>query len=100
MFNHVFFVMRMYSFSVRAHNFRNVESMVHMVKATIGGGFLAMPEAFRHTGVVAGIVGTVSIGLAVLNMMSFIVSISYGVGIDVTDEMLELIELLYNYLPP
>lgn len=33
-----------------------------------------MPEAFHNIGVVAGTVGTVFIGLAVLNMMSFIVS--------------------------
>jgi len=46
-----------------------------MIKATIGGGFLAMPEAFHHAGVVIGVVGTVVLGLAVLNMMSFIVSI-------------------------
>lgn len=71
------FVIRLKFFSVRTHNFRNVESMVHMVKATIGGGFLAMPEAFRHTGVVVGIVGTVLIGLAVLNMMASIVSIHH-----------------------
>jgi amino acid permease len=45
-----------------------------MVKATVGGGFLAMPEAFHNAGVVTGIVGTVVIGLSVLNMMSFIVS--------------------------
>jgi len=48
---------------------------MHMVKATIGGGFLAMPEAFHNIGIVMGVVGTSILGLSVLNMMSCIVSI-------------------------
>ena len=53
----------------------NNEALMHMVKATIGGGFLAMPEAFHNIGIVMGIVGTAILGLSVLNMMSNIVSI-------------------------
>lgn len=49
-----------------------------MVKATVGGGFLAMPEAFHNIGMVMGVVGTVILGISVLNMMSCIVSISAG----------------------
>jgi len=48
---------------------------MHMVKATIGGGFLAMPEAFHNIGIVMGVVGTAILGLSVLNMMSCIVSV-------------------------
>ncbi|XP_025419886.1 proton-coupled amino acid transporter-like protein CG1139 [Sipha flava] len=58
------------------HKISNNEALIHMVKATVGGGFLAMPEAFHNAGVVTGIVGTVVIGLSVLNMMSFIVRCS------------------------
>lgn len=47
---------------------------MHMVKATIGGGFLGMPNAFHNAGMVIGIVGTVVLGLSVLNMMACIVS--------------------------
>lgn len=54
---------------------RNNEALMHMVKATIGGGFLAMPEAFHNIGIVMGVVGTIILGLSVLNMMSCIVSI-------------------------
>lgn len=52
--------------------------MVHLIKATVGGGFLAMPEAFGNVGWAMGIVGTIVIGLAVLNMMSSIVSTRYA----------------------
>jgi len=46
-----------------------------MIKSTIGGGFLAMPEAFSNAGLLVGSIGTLILGVSVLNMMSFIVSI-------------------------
>ncbi|CAH1732870.1 unnamed protein product [Aphis gossypii] len=49
---------------------------MHMVKATVGGGFLAMPEAFHNIGMVMGVVGTAILGISVLNMMSCIVKCS------------------------
>lgn len=49
--------------------------MTHLIKATIGGGLLAMPEAFHNCGWLVGILGTVILGLAVLNMMATVVSI-------------------------
>jgi len=52
-----------------------MSAMMHMIKSTIGGGFLAMPEAFHNAGLVVGTIGTMVLGVAVLNMMSFIVSI-------------------------
>jgi len=52
-----------------------MEAMMHMIKSTIGGGFLAMPEAFHNAGLLVGSIGVVILGIAVLNMMSFIVSI-------------------------
>lgn len=55
--------------------YRNMEAMMHMIKSTIGGGFLAMPEAFHNAGLLVGSIGVVVLGIAVLNMMSFIVSI-------------------------
>ncbi|VVC38476.1 Amino acid transporter, transmembrane domain [Cinara cedri] len=58
------------------HKISNTEAIVHMVKATIGGGFLAMPEAFSNAGLLVGSVGTVIMGLSVLNMMSSIVRMS------------------------
>lgn len=56
--------------------YRNASAMMHMIKSTIGGGFLAMPEAFHNAGLVVGSIGTMVLGIAVLNMMSFIVSIN------------------------
>lgn len=52
-----------------------MEALMHIVKATIGGGFLAMPEAFHNAGLLIGSIGTLFLGLSVLNMMSSIVSI-------------------------
>jgi len=57
------------------HPTRNASALMHMIKSTIGGGFLAMPEAFHNAGLLVGSVGTMILGMAVLNMMSFIVSI-------------------------
>ncbi|KAF0767583.1 proton-coupled amino acid transporter-like protein CG1139 [Aphis craccivora] len=58
------------------HKISNNEALMHMVKATIGGGFLAMPEAFHNIGMVMGVVGTAILGISVLNMMSCIVKCS------------------------
>ncbi|XP_025207523.1 proton-coupled amino acid transporter-like protein pathetic [Melanaphis sacchari] len=58
------------------HNISNLEAMMHMIKSTIGGGFLAMPEAFHNAGLLVGSIGIVILGIAVLNMMSFIVRCS------------------------
>lgn len=55
---------------------RNNEALVHMVKATIGGGFLAMPDAFHNVGLLIGVLGTLIIGLIVLNTMTTIVRCS------------------------
>ncbi|XP_029344427.1 proton-coupled amino acid transporter-like protein pathetic [Acyrthosiphon pisum] len=54
----------------------NASALMHMIKSTIGGGFLAMPEAFHNAGLLVGSIGTMILGVAVLNMMSFIVRIS------------------------
>ncbi|XP_001944882.2 proton-coupled amino acid transporter-like protein pathetic [Acyrthosiphon pisum] len=58
------------------HKISNNEALMHLVKATIGGGFLAMPEAFHNIGIVMGVIGTSILGLSVLNMMSCIVRCS------------------------
>ncbi|CAH1732869.1 proton-coupled amino acid transporter-like protein CG1139 [Aphis gossypii] len=58
------------------HKISNNEALMHMVKATVGGGFLAMPEAFHNIGMVMGVVGTAILGISVLNMMSCIVKCS------------------------
>ncbi|KAF5189737.1 hypothetical protein FRX31_020676, partial [Thalictrum thalictroides] len=39
-----------------------------MIKSTIGDGFLAMPEAFHNAGLLVGSVGTMILGVAVLNI--------------------------------
>ncbi|XP_067003588.2 proton-coupled amino acid transporter-like protein CG1139 isoform X1 [Anabrus simplex] len=40
----------------------NVDTLVHLLKGSLGTGILAMPNAFYHAGMVVGFVGTVLIG--------------------------------------
>ncbi|XP_050425986.1 proton-coupled amino acid transporter-like protein CG1139 [Adelges cooleyi] len=57
----------------------NLEAAVHIVKSTIGGGFLSMPDAFKHAGLLVGSLGTFVMGLAVYNTLSIIVKCSQAI---------------------
>ncbi|XP_044734183.1 proton-coupled amino acid transporter-like protein CG1139 [Chrysoperla carnea] len=46
-----------------SHPTSNVETLLHLLKGSLGTGILAMPKAFHNSGYVVGIVGTVLIGL-------------------------------------
>ncbi|XP_008484835.1 proton-coupled amino acid transporter-like protein CG1139, partial [Diaphorina citri] len=39
------------------------DSLFHMLKASLGTGILALPNAFKNVGYVTGVVGTLVIGL-------------------------------------
>lgn len=41
---------------------RNTDTLVHLLKGSMGTGILAMPRAFHHAGYVVGIIGTLVIG--------------------------------------
>ncbi|XP_057662150.1 proton-coupled amino acid transporter-like protein CG1139 isoform X1 [Diorhabda carinulata] len=45
------------------HPTTNMETLIHLLKAAIGTGILAMPEAFKFAGMVNGIISTILIGL-------------------------------------
>ncbi|KAJ9585748.1 hypothetical protein L9F63_002443, partial [Diploptera punctata] len=45
-----------------AHPTTNMETLIHLLKGSLGTGILAMPNAFYHAGYVVGIVGTLLIG--------------------------------------
>nr|CAD7430353.1 unnamed protein product [Timema monikensis] len=45
------------------HPTNNCETLLHMLKGSLGTGILAMPNAFLHSGYVLGTVGTLAIGL-------------------------------------
>ncbi|XP_014243772.1 proton-coupled amino acid transporter-like protein CG1139 [Cimex lectularius] len=44
------------------HPTTNFETLVHLLKGCLGTGILAMPDAFKNSGLVVGTVGTVLIG--------------------------------------
>lgn len=46
--------------------FRNSETLLHLLKGSLGTGILAMPNAFYHAGWILGMVGTIVIGLLCL----------------------------------
>ncbi|PSN54890.1 Proton-coupled amino acid transporter-like protein [Blattella germanica] len=46
-----------------SHPTTNMETLLHLLKGSLGTGILAMPNAFHHAGYVLGIVGTLFIGL-------------------------------------
>lgn len=41
---------------------RNAETLLHLLKGSLGTGILAMPMAFMHSGWLLGIIGTFIIG--------------------------------------
>lgn len=41
---------------------RNAETLLHLLKGSLGTGILAMPHAFYNSGYIVGIIGTVIIG--------------------------------------
>lgn len=76
-----------------------------MVKAAIGGGFLAIPEAFHNAGWLVGTLGILFIGLAILNTMVIIVNCSQalrtkyrfnGEGSGAQGRMLDLPDTVYG----
>lgn len=44
-------------------HFRNTETLVHLLKGSLGTGILAMPKAFHQAGYVSGVVNTILIGI-------------------------------------
>jgi proton-coupled amino acid transporter len=41
---------------------RNIETLLHLLKGSLGTGILAMPNAFYRAGYVLGVAGTLFIG--------------------------------------
>jgi proton-coupled amino acid transporter len=41
---------------------RNLETLIHLLKGSLGTGILAMPNAFFKAGLIVGFVGTILIG--------------------------------------
>lgn len=54
--------------------FRNTETLVHLLKGCLGTGILAMPEAFKYSGMATGIVSTIIIGFLCTYCLHVLVS--------------------------
>lgn len=48
--------------------------MFHLLKASLGTGILAMPNAFYNAGYVVGMIGTLSVGLLCTYCIHMLVS--------------------------
>lgn len=59
------------------HPTSNVDTMIHLLKGNIGTGILAMPEAFRNSGLYLGLVGTMFLGFVCTHCMHMLVGCSH-----------------------
>lgn len=55
----------------------NCESFVHLVKAFMGTGILAMPQAFYHAGYASGIINTIILGVLCTYCLHTLVNAQY-----------------------
>lgn len=58
-------------------NYRNSETMFHLLKGSLGTGILAMPNAFRNAGYIPGAVGTIIIGVICTYCIHLLVKAEY-----------------------
>lgn len=57
--------------------FSNAETMLHLLKGSLGTGILAMPKAFYNAGYVVGLIATIIIGLLCIYCMRILVRSEY-----------------------
>lgn len=55
-------------------NARTMGSLIHLLKSSLGTGILAMPMAFKNSGSLFGIVGTIIVGLICTHCVQIFVS--------------------------
>ncbi|CAG9858641.1 unnamed protein product [Phyllotreta striolata] len=55
------------------HPTSNFDTLVHLLKANIGTGILAMPDAFRNSGWLVGLFGTLFMGIVCTHCMHMLV---------------------------
>ncbi|XP_017773901.1 PREDICTED: proton-coupled amino acid transporter-like protein CG1139 isoform X2 [Nicrophorus vespilloides] len=55
----------------------NTETLLHLLKGSLGTGILAMPKAFHHSGYIFGLVGTIIIGLICTYCIHLLVRAEY-----------------------
>lgn len=60
-----------------AHPTTNTETLIHLLKGSLGTGILAMPEAFKNSGLVVGSICTVIIGIICTYCLHVLVQAQY-----------------------
>lgn len=63
--------------------------MFHLLKASLGTGILAMPNAFHNAGYAVGMIGTLIVGFLC----------TYNVHMLVSKIKVKIIFLIYKYIP-
>ncbi|GAB1868902.1 Proton-coupled amino acid transporter 4-like protein [Camponotus japonicus] len=66
-----------YDYREVEHPTTNAETLLHLLKGSLGTGILAMPKAFHHAGYAIGLVATVIIGLLCTYCMRILVLSEY-----------------------
>lgn len=59
------------------HNTSNADTLIHLLKGSLGTGILAMPNAFKHSGYVVGAVGTIAIGVICTYCIHLLIKAEY-----------------------
>lgn len=59
------------------HPTTNTETLIHLLKGSLGTGILAMPEAFKNSGLVVGSIATVIIGAICTYCLHILVKAQY-----------------------
>lgn len=66
-----------YNYRAVQHPTTNAETMLHLLKGSLGTGILAMPKAFYNAGYVVGLIATFVIGLFCVYCMQILVRSEY-----------------------
>jgi len=57
--------------------YRNFETLVHLLKGSLGTGILAMPNAFYNSGLLVGVIATIIIGILCTYCLHILVKAQY-----------------------
>lgn len=59
------------------HPLSNIETLIHLLKSSLGTGILAMPKAYYHAGYIVGSIGTILIGSIAVYCIQLLLHIHY-----------------------
>lgn len=66
--------MRTDSYKLYGCCYRDIGTLVHLLKSSLGTGVLAMPMAFKNGGLIFGFVGTIVVGIICTHCVYILVS--------------------------